>query len=667
MNKNLYLITTLLVTSIFYVNCTNAQETINLEPIVVTSTRYQTTVLKSAAAVSVIDAETIQKSQAQTVLDILRSTEAITVRDWTGNASKATVDIRGFGEQSQLNVLVLIDGRRTNLIDMSQVDWTQIPINQIERIEILRGSSASVLYGDNANSGVINIITKKPIVSSKNLISFSAGSYDMHKEELLLSGTLKNTAYLLSAMNSQDHGYRKNNYYKSQDFVTKLKHQLAPTQSATISFGFHDADYGLPGALSETNIVRYGKKASIYPKDHAKDQDYYIMAALEQDFLGKHKFNADISFRQKKTDSLFLSSMSGFNPISRSCIETVGLNPRYRINTDLLGLSHNFLFGIDLYITDYSSNSYDDNNILQNTTDIDKNSTGWYVQDTIDITEKLSFVAGLRLEQALYSFDYHDLAGWNSDVDDCVKKKEYAWNTAFNYRYNDLSKIFFSVARAFRFPAADEYFSVWATVPVNSALKTQTNYDYECGIRHGFSLDSYLEAILFLMDVENELFYDPTIYANRNYDKTRHQGIEISLTVKPVERLRLSSNYTYRQATFREGIYNHKDIPMVPRQQAAVNATWDITDNFFVVLNTIFIGKRRFINDQANVYSPLNKYTVTDLGIGYKARSWILTAGVNNIFNRSYAEYGVCNNLTGTKSYYPAKGKNFSVRLKYIF
>ena len=70
----------------------------------------------------------------------------------------AQVDIRGFGDTSVSNTLVLVDGRRTNQIDISGVDWAQIDVNSIDRIEVTRGGQ-SVLYGDNAAGGVINIIT----------------------------------------------------------------------------------------------------------------------------------------------------------------------------------------------------------------------------------------------------------------------------------------------------------------------------------------------------------------------------------------------------------------------------------------------------------------------------------------------------------------------------
>src|SRR4030043_2436458 len=160
----------------------SAQEKeVTLEPVVVTATRDAQEIRKVPANVTVITREEIERSNAKATVDLLRYEVGLVVRDFTGNGKTATVDIRGLGETGPLNTLVLVDGRRVNEIDLSGVDWTQIPLDQIDRIEIIRGPG-SVLYGDNAVGGVINIITKKPEKSFSAKGDVVRGSYLYHKE-----------------------------------------------------------------------------------------------------------------------------------------------------------------------------------------------------------------------------------------------------------------------------------------------------------------------------------------------------------------------------------------------------------------------------------------------------------------------------------------------------
>jgi len=137
------------------------EKEVTLEEVVVTATRDIQEIRKIPANVTVITKEKIAESNAQAVTDVLKDEVGVVVRDFFGTGKSASVDIRGFGETGPLNTLVLVDGRRINEIDLSGVDWTQIPLDQVERIEIVRGAG-SVLYGDNAVGRVNNIITKKP-------------------------------------------------------------------------------------------------------------------------------------------------------------------------------------------------------------------------------------------------------------------------------------------------------------------------------------------------------------------------------------------------------------------------------------------------------------------------------------------------------------------------
>src|SRR5438477_1740887 len=114
---------------------------------------------------TVITADDIAHSPALTVQEIIAQTPGVQLTSLYGgvNGVKTSVDLRGFGAFATSNTLVLINGRRLNDIDMAGVDFSTIPRDSIERIEITRGNSGAVLYGDNAVGGVINIVLKNGV------------------------------------------------------------------------------------------------------------------------------------------------------------------------------------------------------------------------------------------------------------------------------------------------------------------------------------------------------------------------------------------------------------------------------------------------------------------------------------------------------------------------
>src|SRR5258705_7039124 len=117
------------------------------------------------ASTSVITAEDIAHSPAQTVQEIIAQTPGVQLTSLFGgvNGVRTTVDLRGFGAFATSNTLLLINGRRVNDIDIQGADFSTIPRDSIERIEITRCNSGAVLYGDNAVGGVINIVLKNGI------------------------------------------------------------------------------------------------------------------------------------------------------------------------------------------------------------------------------------------------------------------------------------------------------------------------------------------------------------------------------------------------------------------------------------------------------------------------------------------------------------------------
>ena len=132
-----------------------------MQEVVVTASRHSEASSRVPANVTVIGPAEIKKSTAQNIPELLRAQEGVQVTDITGNHRSYSVDLRGFGDTAPQNTLVLVDGRRVTQSDLSGTDWTLIPLDRVERIEVVRGGSSSIFYGDNASGGVINIITKK--------------------------------------------------------------------------------------------------------------------------------------------------------------------------------------------------------------------------------------------------------------------------------------------------------------------------------------------------------------------------------------------------------------------------------------------------------------------------------------------------------------------------
>jgi len=151
----------LALAAFFASNAAAQNNAVVLPPIDVSWSRIGTTGIVGAST-SVITSQDIERSPSQSLPDILAQQVGVQVTHVTGSPTGVNdmVDVRGFGAFAQSNVLVLVNGRRYQDFDLQGFDFSQIPINSIERVEITRGMSGTVLYGDGAIGGVINIVTK---------------------------------------------------------------------------------------------------------------------------------------------------------------------------------------------------------------------------------------------------------------------------------------------------------------------------------------------------------------------------------------------------------------------------------------------------------------------------------------------------------------------------
>ncbi len=173
--------------------------------------------------------EEIERSPGQTIQDILAREPGVQVRSLFGgvNGAQTSVDMRGFGATAVNNTLILINGRRLNDLDLAGVDFSTIPRKSIERIEITRGNSGAVLYGDGAVGGVINIVTKTGVEPAA--VGARAGELRLVRlprrrriGQRLTSVRLSATSAYGNAIGSD--GYRENNVLRQQNGVGDLRY-----------------------------------------------------------------------------------------------------------------------------------------------------------------------------------------------------------------------------------------------------------------------------------------------------------------------------------------------------------------------------------------------------------------------------------------------------------
>ncbi|MGQ9570090.1 MAG: TonB-dependent receptor, partial [Thermodesulfovibrionales bacterium] len=418
------------------------EKAVPLEEVVVTATRYEEEIKGVPANVAVISEKDINNSTAQNIPDLLRMVTGIHVNDITGNRRHFTVDMRGFGETASSNVLVLVDGRKVNEADLSGVDWTQIPLERVERIELIGGGRGSVLYGDNATGGIINIITKQGDKFRAGG-GLSAGSYETFKSDAYLSGSVKNLSFYLSGRYFTSDGYRDNSDTEAKDIGADVSYYFRDLIKLNFSGGYHKDNTGLPGALKESDFAAgISRKESINPDDFTEVEDYYFKAKPEIHFLGDSVLKIDMSFRKRAW--LSFSSGDWGNFLGDSEIDTVTLSPGVFLKNSFGRAKNSLISGVDYEKVD--------NDILNKSLffgvsstgifDLEKKNYGYYIHDEINIADALYLSGGYRHDRAEFTFR-------PSSPEEIAMDKD-SYTAGINYTFYKKSYIYFSFSRSFR-------------------------------------------------------------------------------------------------------------------------------------------------------------------------------------------------------------------------
>ncbi|MBU2027339.1 MAG: TonB-dependent receptor [Proteobacteria bacterium] len=646
-----------------------SEKTVTLEEVVVTATRDREEIRKVPAHVSVITEDEIKKSGATTVVELLDKLEGIYVRSYSGNPAQSIIDMRGFGGENPFGkTLIMLDGRRMNRPDMSGINWLQVPINMIERIEVVRGPG-SVLYGDAAIGGVVNIITKKGEGPPKFNASFLAGSYGLHNERIGVSGAADKWSYALTGENNFSFGYRDRSKLSSQGGGFDLGYNASDFLNLSLGASFNKTDYQLPGALTkaqmEQNRRQYQPGA---PDDEGSDKYTNVNLGIKSSLGAFGQLDINVLYGKKELKP----DMASWLSFSNVDIDTYGLTPKYILAKDIFGFRNKLTLGIDWYHEPFKQTKFStrERTTRNSVTDLTKDSIAWYIRNEFSILDPLILSLGFRQDRTSVKGTNTDYTGGGTDWDDEKVHHADAYEVGLTYLIGKASNVYAKYATVYRIPFLDEQASYYGWGDFfNRSLEKETGKSLEVGAQISPVVGLKMGVSMFRIDMEDEIAWDGVLSKNVNLDKTRHDGAEISVSYKLRDWARFYGNFTYHMATFEEGANKNKEVPLVPNHMANAGVEFFLPYNLTLRPEMRHVSDAFVSSDTDNNAEKLDAYTFYNLYLFYKPSigKVKITAffGVENLTDVKYSSFGM--EWWGANVYYPMPGITYKGGLSFEF
>lgn len=643
-------------------------ETAQSETILVTATRLDLDSSKARGNTTVITAEDIEQSTARTLPELLGREAGVVARSLYGNhGTAASVDIRGFGATSTQNTLILLDGRRLNDIDLSSVDFSVIPLQSIERIEITRNSGA-VLYGEGAVGGAINIITRQPDrTGTSAFVKAGAGNLDTRQLDAHVSHNTGPLSMFIGAHGVSSDGYRDNNDLDEKSINSDIRFTTASNE-LFLKLNWNDQNLDLPGVRRvnpPVNELKTDRSGSSTPNDYADQNGYSINPGFTHYWDNGTEAVIDFGYREKNQEAFFDDYDWGgaYANYLDTDLKTWSFTPRITIPYRLLGNGARTTAGIDHYDSDYDS----DRSLNKSTSDIpvhrlhvDQKSTAIYADTTVATNQDTAFNLGARLQwvkvDAKDRFDPDApgaFGGQAPDFDD--SHRLHMLEAGVEKQFTARTAGYIKWTRSARVSTVDELFEFDPNTAAQafSPLDPQTSNGVDIGTR--YNLDRFaFSANAYYMRLKDEIHYDPVAYENVNLDPTKRYGLELGSSVDINDRLRLQGNYTYMRAKFRSGPFDGNTVPLVPEHSASVSGIWKQSPATDFIVTANYIDSKYFDNDQSNSFDrKIPSYTTVDAKLSHSYRGYRITAEVSNIFEEKAIDYGVSSSTPGVYNAYP--------------
>ncbi|MFA5858589.1 MAG: TonB-dependent receptor [Elusimicrobiota bacterium] len=660
-----------------------------LNAVVITATMLPRALQEVPGTLSVVNSRLIESlPAAKKINDILSLTPGLALTNYGGLGAVSQPAIRGTLTTQNL---VLIDGRMANSLSLGTANLAEIPVDNISRIEILRGP-ASALYGANSIGGVINVITQEPSDNMKLGVTTELGEWNTQMYRLHVSNTLDaiGLGYFLSANYTGTAGIRPNSDYYGADINGKYVYKTRNLPlKIDFSFGYHQDLLGAPGPQpSTTTVLRtltqktFGNDLVSALYDRQKDVKEHVdltgLVAMDtgHEFVAKLYWEtAMLEYLRKYAFYDFISFLpNNYESTDITNTDIAGLNLQYNM---FIIKNHRPVIGATVRNEKYAVNQKTLNLTTVSTTNVEQNSNATsiaaYVEDEIQIFDPFSTTIGFRWDSN---------TGYGQQVNPRV---------AFLYKlanYNFRA----SAGRAYRAPTFNDLY-----YPEDAGARSNPNLKPESSVGGDFGVEAIFNTViarlnLFRNEVTDMIVWAPTgpmgaygpKYQPSNINALVSQGVEAEIKAELFDILELSLSYTYTDATqtnreIVNSITNEMvaitrcagDTPM-NKFNAGVTATTPM--GLTVTLNSRYTGDRvRYYIKYAAFPDPavvmdtkhLDGYVTADLIMTQKLFNKLeLYLTVNNLVDAKYKEQ-LGSDINDAD--YPLPGRMAMFGIKYVF
>jgi vitamin B12 transporter len=581
---------------------------------VTSTTRSLKSISRVAENVEVVTASDIEMMNAHTLTDVLNTIPGVQIDLRGGPGSAASARIQGSDFR---HVLILIDGVTLNNLSDNIADISAVPVQDIERVEIIKGPASSS-WGSSLG-GVINIITKSTGKQwePRGTLSASYGERNTGDYRVETSGGSAKAGYYLSVGNLVSDGFEANTDFYENNLYAKFRWDVTDRAKLLFTFGYNKGSRG-QGQYTDLDLS-FG------------DGFEYLFSTLSLNYALTDQAGLDISLRTSRQNGEFvLDQLSTGEELQKSYSHD-------RVNGGSLKFNwkneiQSVVLGADLDNGELRSDSIKDGE-----QDIEK----WAVfgNDTVSIG-KFSVTPGLR----------YDHTSTNGDF--------LSPSLGMTYRLSDKTLLRAYAARGFNIPPLSATFGTGFFSLPNPDLKVEKVWSVQAGIESAVSRYFWLKADLFRHDIDdalvNEQFPDGS-FTTINEGKQRRQGAEVEIKTASFYNTSLSAGLAFTDATDRD---TGEVLKEVPRYTYDIGVTYNDNKSFSALLKGHYIWWNAAADDQGR-YNAF----VWDLNVRkkvYSSRTMHAELFVegHNIFNGSQYVLGPFRN--------PSRWVEGGLRIKFL-